>query len=148
MNLLLLLSCLVMEYQSPEKKTANCIIARSLWCKVSVIFFPGDNSVTKQNKFTFYHLIISKHKYYVIKPFIYMFHDFFLHYILWHLIIQRCLATCVTYRFFLVTQNDHDISTNRKACYKELRNEAYNFFSSSRYAKHIDEKVVRPIFPS
>jgi hypothetical protein len=40
---------------SPEKKiTENCIIACSAWCKVSVIFFSGDSSITKQKKFITY----------------------------------------------------------------------------------------------
>jgi hypothetical protein len=41
--------CLVMDYHL-KKNDGNCIIARSAWCRVSVIFFSGDSSITKQNK--------------------------------------------------------------------------------------------------
>ena len=63
----------------PKKMTGNCIIARSAWCKVSVIFFRMDTSSTnKTNKFIPYHLIISKTKYYLIKR--YIFHDLKMHF--------------------------------------------------------------------
>jgi hypothetical protein len=89
--------CLVMEYHQKKKMTGNCIIVRSAWYKVSVIFWgviaPSSN---KTNKFIPYHFItcISKHKYYNIK--LDIFHDLFLHYILWRLIILWRLNIYVT----------------------------------------------------
>ena len=89
------------KYPTEKKMTGNCIIARSAWCKVSVIFFRADTpSTNKTNKFIPYHLIISKHKYYVIK--LYMFHDLFMYYILWRLSSLWRLIICVTDRFFPV----------------------------------------------
>ena len=73
--------CLWIEVSIRKKMTGNCIIARSAWCKVSVIFFRmGTSSRNKTNKFIPYHLIISKTKYCRIKR--YIFHDLFMHYIL------------------------------------------------------------------
>ena len=70
-----------MEVSIRKKMTGNCIIARSAWCKVSVIFFLMDTPSTyKTNEFIPYHLIISKTKYCRIKR--YIFHDLFMHYIL------------------------------------------------------------------
>jgi hypothetical protein len=49
-----------------------------------------------------------------------MFHDLFLHYILWRLIPLRRLNIYVKDRvFFGVAQNHSNISTNKKASYKE-----------------------------
>jgi hypothetical protein len=68
-----------LKYPSEKKRTGICIIARSAWCKVSVIFFRMDTSSSnKTNKSIPYHLITSKHKYYVIK--LYIFHDLFMSY--------------------------------------------------------------------
>jgi hypothetical protein len=54
-------------------------------------------SPNKTNKFIPYHLIIWKYKYYVIN--LYIFHDLFI-YILWRLVILRCLSIYVTDIFF------------------------------------------------
>jgi hypothetical protein len=37
--IIIIIIILMMEYH-PKKKMENCIIARSAWCKVYVIFFP------------------------------------------------------------------------------------------------------------
>jgi hypothetical protein len=102
------------------KKTENCIIARSAWCKVSVIFQVitlSPNTQPFKSKFIPYHLITSKHKYYVTK---FMFNIF-----------MFCSCTifcgaCVFYDvwafasqtdfFFNVTQNHPNFSTNCSAC--------------------------------
>jgi hypothetical protein len=82
-----------------DGKLHHCAYA---WCTISAIFFnfflmkaPSPN---KTNKLIPYHLIKWKHKYYVIK--LYVFHDFFLHYILWRWIILWRLSIYVTDRFF------------------------------------------------
>jgi hypothetical protein len=80
------------------KKTTElkCTIARNARCKISVIFRVialSPNTQPFKNKFIPYHLIISKHKYHVIK---YMFHALFLHYILWSLRFLWHLSTCIT----------------------------------------------------
>jgi hypothetical protein len=56
-----------------RKMTGNCIIARSAWIRVSVIFFWMDTpSTNKTNRFIPWHLIIWKYKYYGIKRYICM----------------------------------------------------------------------------
>jgi hypothetical protein len=104
---------------SPEKKwreTASLHVV--LDAKFPSFFFrmiaPSPN---KTNKLIPYYLIISKHKYYVIK--LYILHDLFLHYILWSLSILWHLSIYVTDRFFQMTQNHLNSSINRKACYME-----------------------------
>jgi hypothetical protein len=75
-NFYIYLFCLWIEYHT-EKKTENCIIARSAWCKVSVIFrviVLSPNTQPFKSKFIPYYLIISKHKYYVME---FMFHVLF-----------------------------------------------------------------------
>ena len=83
-----------------KKNDGNCIIARSAWCKVSVIFFSGDSSITKQtNKFIPCHLIM----YIKTQIFCYKLSFIswsFLLYILWRLIISCRFSIYVTDRFF------------------------------------------------
>jgi hypothetical protein len=79
-----------------KKNPENCIIVRSAWCRVSVIFRVialSPNTQHFKSKFIPYHLIISKHKYYVMK---FMFHFLFLHCILWSLRFLWRLSICIT----------------------------------------------------
>jgi hypothetical protein len=78
------------------------------------VIAPSSNST---NKFIPYHLIISKHKYYIIK--LYMSHDLFLHYILWRLSILLRLSIYIINRFFRVTKSHSNFFTIRKLCYIE-----------------------------
>jgi hypothetical protein len=90
----------------------NCIIARSTWCKVSVISFRMDTpSKNKTNKFIPYHhdhWIISKHKYCGIK--FYIVYDFFINalYILWRFNTFSIASRIVRYKIhpiFLQIEN-------------------------------------------
>jgi hypothetical protein len=100
---------LVMEYHF-EKKTENCIIARKRMMQ-SFRNFADDSSITLHStlqKYIHSHLIISKHKYYVIK---FMFHVLFLQYTPWSVRFSLTFEH-LHYRFFkTVTQNHPNFST-------------------------------------